>query len=110
MALSTLDKIKKRRAFPVTIGDETVSIRAMSKADIKRLSDLTDAPDEFILGLVLLDDVGNPAFAPNEGESDRAFAERVAAETVDVPHITKKEIYAAVRKVSGYIVEELEKN
>lgn len=137
MALSALDKLKKRRKFPVTIGDETVFISAMSKSDIKRLADVNSvptltkgpdesdeafaervaaeeknhaSPDEFILGLVLLDDAGNPAFTPNEGESDRDFAERVAAETVDVPHITKKEIYAAVRRVSGYIVEELEKN
>jgi hypothetical protein len=108
--MSMLDKLKRRRVFPVQIGDETVFVSAMSKADITRLQNAADAPAELILGLSLVDEKGQPEFTLLEGESDTDFGKRIAELTADVPEITKSEIYAAVRKVSGYVTEELPKN
>lgn len=108
--MSMLDKIKKRRVFPVQIGDETVYVSAMTKADIARLQKSENAVAEFILGLCLVDEKGNPEFTLNEGESDTDFAKRIADLTEDVPEVTKTDLYRAVRKVSGYVTEDLPKN
>lgn len=122
-----LEKLKKRRAFPVASLDG-VYVRLLTQGEKPRANKVfktssalltkhdgeTDgefavrsgsfgenAKTWFVMGLVTCDETGAPAFTQAEGETDDAFAARVEAESVDVDDFVLQEIGSAFAKLSS---------
>lgn len=95
-----LNRIKKRRCYPVEVGGGTVHVRSLTRGELDRMTALEkDAKTDFVLGCVLVSSAGEPEFVPEEGESDVDFAKRIKAAVLDVDTETIAAITEAVGKI-----------
>jgi hypothetical protein len=97
---SVTAKIWKRRCYPVTCGEETYHVCALSIADRRRLDSLEDvlAKSFFALARGLRDANGDEAF-PREGdETDAAYAARFEALN-DIPTDTFNELTSTINRL-----------
>lgn len=82
-----LDRLRKKRGFPVEIDGETYFVRSPTIGELKRLESL-EANDKtgFLMGCALCVDAGGlPEFPKDDGETDPAWASRVLDSLSDVP-------------------------
>ncbi len=95
---SILDRIKKRRCYPVPGLD--VWVRAMTRGELERAAKLPDdLKTDFMLACVLVDEQGQPAISATAGESDEDLCRRVAAHTAETDSQTINEILSAVGRI-----------
>lgn len=103
MAGGIVQKLRKRKCYPVTIGEETIHVRPLTLGELSQLDGLQGARQiaGFYFGCSLVDDSGEPAFKRVEGETLDAFAERVANDLQDIPQDTLHLIRQAIEKASN---------
>jgi hypothetical protein len=97
---SVLDRIKKRRCYPVK-EVEGAFVRSLTRGEANRVEALDgEEKTDFILGVALVDELGNPAFSQSPEETDSAFCQRIKEQTKDVDGATITAIIRAVGKVT----------
>jgi len=96
-----ITRIQKRNKWPVTLGDDTIFIRAMTKGDQRAAREIEDLElrGYFVFGCVLLEDDGSLAFPREPGEAAADFAKRVDAAMQEVPEDFKAAILNALNKI-----------
>lgn len=98
---SVLQRLRKRRAYPVSIGEDTVYVRALTTAEVEALVKLEGSTQiAFTLGCALVNDAGEPEFPRQSGESFEAFANRVLPEFADLPQDVLTVLSQGIDKVS----------
>lgn len=103
-----LNRIKKRRCYPVEVGGGTVHVRSLTRGELDRMAVLEhEAKTDFVLGCVLVSAAGDPAFVLQAGESDVDFAKRVKGEVLDVDTETIAAITEAVGKIGKVTATEV---
>lgn len=111
--MSVVQKLRKRRAYPVAIAGETVMIRSLLNSEFDAIMEFRDENESIgaAIGYGLLNDDESPAFTLATGENAKTFGARVLTE-LDVPLDTRKELSDKILKltVEGPSVEKLEKN
>lgn len=111
--MSVIDRLRKRRKYPVIIDGETINIRALLDSEIDTVSEFQNDDESigFAIGYGVLNDDGTMAFTPHDGESPKQFGGRVLAE-LDMPSDTKAEISEKIMKLSKGPLkpEDLKKN
>jgi len=110
--MSVLDKIKKRRFYPVDLGDgNIVNCRALTIGELRRLEALDkELKTPFVMGVALVDDKGATEFTKTGEESDVQFAERVREAIADVSTETISAISQAIGKIGKVPEVETVKN
>lgn len=110
--VSVIDKLQKRRLYPVTIAGETVHVQALRHKEFARvLGDLQadDAAFGFTIGHGLLNDDGSTVFSQGAEESDKDFGDRVI-DSLNLPTDTRAELTETILRLSkGPTPEGLEK-
>lgn len=98
---SVLQRLRKRRAYPVAIGDDTVYVRALTTAEVDALLTF-EGPTQiaFTLGCALVNDAGEPEFPRQSGESFADFAKRVLPEFADLPQDVLSVLSQGIDRVS----------
>lgn len=111
--MSVIDKLRKRRAYPVTIGDEKVTVRSLLESEIDLLNSISGDAESYgvAIGCGLLEEDGSAAFTRAADEDAKAFGGRVL-KSIDMPTDTKKELGDKIMSltINGPSVEKLEKN
>jgi hypothetical protein len=99
--MSVIDKLRKRRKYPIEIDGETINIRALRDSEIDTVTEFQNDDESigFAIGYGVLNDDGTPAFSPLDGESPKEFGGRVLDE-IDMPSDTKAEISEKIMKLS----------
>lgn len=99
-----LDKLKKRRSYPVTIDGETVNVRSLTIGELQRMESVEgDDKAGFVLGCALLETDGQRSFIQGAEESDAEFGKRVLAASVDIPTDNLSALKDAINKLSNNI-------
>ena len=98
---SVIERLRKRRYYPVQIGAETVHVRALTIPEIKAAAEI-DATDPlaavgYMIGCAVVDESGGPAVPKNDGESNIDYGNRVLT-TLDLPQDTLMELQAGIEK------------
>jgi len=111
--MSVIDKLRKRRAYQVTIGDEKVTVRSLLESEIDLLNTISGDAESYgvAIGCGLLEEDGSAAFVRAADEDAKTFGARVL-KSIDMPTDTKKELGDKIMSltINGPSVEKLEKN
>lgn len=98
---SVLQRLRKRRAYPVAIGEDTVYVRALTTSEVEALLKFEGATQvAFTLGCALVNDAGEPEFPRQSGESFADFANRVLPEFSDLPQDVLSVLSQGIDRVS----------
>lgn len=99
--MSVIDRLRKRRKYPVEIDGDTVHIRALLESELKIASDFRDDDESigYAIGCAVLNDDGSQVFVMESAESSKQFGARVLAE-LDMPSDTKAELTTKILKLS----------
>ncbi len=98
---SVVERLRKRRFYPVTIDGEIVHVRALlesESAEVKPFRD-QDASFGFVIGCGLLNDDKSQAFARLTDEDAKTFGERVLVD-LNLPNDTRIELAVAILKLA----------
>jgi len=98
---SLVERIQRRRFYPVPVAGETFHVRALSIADRRRMDAIEDILDKsfFALGRGLCNGDGSEAFPRRPEEGDLDYARRMANELAEIPTDTFSELCAAINKI-----------
>lgn len=111
--MSVIDRIRKRRFYPVQIGGEAIHIRAMLDSELNIVSQFKNEDESigYAIGCALLNDDQSQAIAATPDETPKQFGARVLKE-LDLPSDTKAEIVAKIMRLSQGPLkdDELKKN
>lgn len=80
MALSVIDRIRKRAFYPLTlVNGEKIHLRALTGHQLQTVRSFSEKESSigYAIGCSLLEDSGDPVFVPTDEESPEAFGERV---------------------------------
>lgn len=100
--MSVIDKLRKRRCYPVEIDGETLHVTALTTRVIAALSEVDDNgiwSSGVVLGFGLLNDDETPVFQQRESESFVDFGNRVIDE-LDAPLPIVTQLVEAIKKVT----------
>jgi hypothetical protein len=97
---SVVDRIRRRRKYPVKLGDDTVFVRSMTIAENKAVEPFSAEIESlgYAIGVCLLNDDGSQVFAIGKDETANAFGARVLAE-LDIPDDARNIITEAIMKL-----------
>ena len=97
-----LDRLRKKRGFPVTIGDETFHVRSLTIGELKRLKTVADDDKTgFMVGCTLCaDEGGKQAIPPLDEETDADWSKRVVDALADVPSETIRSLSEGIAALS----------
>lgn len=100
--MSVIDRLRKRRFYPVTIDGEQVHIRALLDSELKTAMEFKDDDESvgFAIGCSLLNEDRTPVFSQLTNETPKQFGARVLAEA-DLPSDTKAELRDKIVKLSN---------
>ena len=83
---NSLSRLRKKRAYPVTIDGEGYHVRSLTIGELRRLDALdADSKTGFVVGCALCDENGAAELPRIEGETDSVYSARVLVELDDVP-------------------------
>lgn len=108
-----LDKCKKRRCYPVDLGDgDKIFVRALTNDEIDRVQAIdTDIAIPLIIGLGLVDESRSQVLPLVSPETENEWAIRLRTELKDMPADTTNQLVESIRRVSrAQPVEEIAKN
>ncbi len=116
--MSVLDKLAKRRFYPVSIGDQEVHVRSLTIREIKRLDAVDyDARTGLVLGFALLEPDGSPVFVQRksadgiDAETDSEFSDRVIEQLSETPMDNLAAVSQAVQRLGQPVdSDKLKKN
>lgn len=96
-----LNRLKRKRGFPVVIDDETYYVRSPTIGELRRLDAIpTDLKTGFLVGCTLCcGQDGSQESPQQDGESDEQWASRVMAELSDVPTETIRALSQGVASI-----------
>ncbi len=106
-----IERIQKRKKWPVKLGEDTIYIRALVKREQREAQEVSDPilRGYFIFGCILLEDDGSMTFTRAAGESPTDFAARVGEVMDSVPEDSQAAIANALTKAQT-VPESLAKN
>lgn len=98
---NVLDRLKKKRGYPITIDGETYHARSLTLGELRRLEAIPhDQKTGFVVGCALCQDVdGQPEFPRNPDETDLDWATRIMGEVDDIPTETLRSISQGVADI-----------
>jgi len=98
---AVLERLRKKRGYPVTIDGETFYVRSLTIGELRRLDSLdAEAKTGFVVACALCADANGGQELPQaEGESDATWALRVLTELADVPTETIRALSDGVAKI-----------
>jgi hypothetical protein len=111
--MSMIERLKKRRCYPVPIGEDKVYCRALTIGELKTIDTLsTELGLAFAIGCALVDDAGQPAIARQPTETHEAFAKRALECLTDVTADSLNAIQQAIKKLNDAPppIDDLKKN
>jgi hypothetical protein len=95
-----LNRLKKKRGFPVVIDGETYYVRSPTIGELRRLDVIpADLKTGFLVGCALCADAGGEPEIPKTEDSDEAWAKRVLDELQDVPTETIRALSEGVAAI-----------
>lgn len=98
--ITVLDRLRKRRCYPVPEAGEGIFVRSLTRGELIRLGALEgDDKTDFVIGCVLVTQAGEPVFPKHSDETDAEFCARVKAAFLDVDTETVAQISAAVGRI-----------
>lgn len=97
-----IERLRKRRAYPVSLEGEEVLIRALLTSEAAELMAIKDDAESFgfALGCALVNDDRSPVFTRQPNESPIEFGSRVLAE-IDLPTDTRAELTEKILALSN---------
>ena len=100
--MSVIQRLQKRRFYPVTIDGETVHIRAMLQSEQREVLAVKDDTESvgFVIGVGLVNEDRTPVFVRSSGESVVDFGKRVLDE-LDWPTDTRSELVDKILRLSN---------
>tara|TARA_R110000868_G_scaffold25944_1_gene100510 strand:- start:2169 stop:2504 length:336 start_codon:yes stop_codon:yes gene_type:complete len=111
--MSVIDRLRKRRFYPVTIDGEVIHIRALLDSELKTVSAFQNEDESigFAIGCSLINEDKSDVFTIAADESAKQFGARVLAE-INLPSDTKAELTSKILKLSNGppSAEDLKKN
>jgi hypothetical protein len=98
---SVTEKIQKRRFYPVTIGDETFHVAALSVADRRRMDGIDGVIEKSFYGIgrAMRDADGMECFPKEGDETDTAYAQRIESLFPEIPTDTFNEQSESINKL-----------
>lgn len=102
MALSVVEKLRRRRRYPVEIDGETVHVRAVTDSEKRTVMPFRDEEESFgyLIGKCLLNDDGSAVCEQQSDEDAKAFGARVLAE-LDLPTDTQAQLATTILKLAA---------
>ena len=111
--MSVIERLRKRRFYPIDLDGQTIHIRAMLDSELKAVAEFRDDDESvgFAIGCALLNEDKSAAFVRAADETSKQFGARVLEE-LDLPSDTKAEITGKILKLSNGPLkdDELKKN
>lgn len=98
---SVVERLRKRRFYPVPIDGQEVHVRALLESECTELKPFgnEDSSFGFVIGCGLLNEDKAPVFTRLPDEDPEAFGERVLAE-MDLPNDTRAELTMAILRLA----------
>lgn len=110
---SIIDRLKKRRCYPIPIGDDRIHLRALTIDELKTVDTLPpELAVPFAIGSALVTDAGQSELPRLPEEPSQAYAERIVDSLKDTPLDTINAIRDGIKKLNSEPppVEDLVKN
>lgn len=100
--MSVIQRVQKRRKYPITVDGDTIYLRTLSYEDAELIDTITEPVDKlfYAVGQAMIEDSGEPAFPPIAGETPSEFAARAKAALKGMGQDTLKEISEAITKIT----------
>ncbi len=111
-AITNLDRIRKRRHYPMPFDGGEVHVRALTHSEIRIVRKFSDEDESagFVIGCALLNEDGSEKFIRGQDEDPKAFGERVMNE-IDLPSDTSADLVKMITRLSqGSPVDVIAKN
>jgi len=110
--VSVIERLRKRRSYPVEIDGETIKIRALLESELKAVAEFRDDDESigYAIGCAILNEDGSQLFTLDM-ETPKEFGARVLL-CLDLPSDTKAELTTKILKLSQGPLkpEDLKKN
>lgn len=103
MALSVVDRIRKRAFYPLTlVNGETIHLRALTNQQLQLARSFSEkeASVGFAIGCSLLEDNGDAVFVCEHDESPEQYGERVLA-ALDLVRDVQQQIVAKIFEITN---------
>ena len=98
---SVLQRLRKRNAHPVKIGDEEILVRALTLSEARAADKLPENERVlFAIGTGLLNDAKEPEYPRLSGESDLEFAKRIEPNLEELGLDVLAAVYQSIEKAS----------
>ena len=98
----TIERLRKRRCYPIEIDGETINVRALLTSEQTELMKIKDHDESFgyAIGCALVNDDRSPVFMQTADETAVDFGARVLAE-IDLPTDTRAELTDLILKLTA---------
>ncbi len=95
------ERLRKRRCYPLPIGDETLHVRAMTFAEIEVMESIggNKVSEGYVIGKCLVEPDGTPCFEQGKDEKNEDFGKRVLVDS-EMPTDTAAELLEMVMKLT----------
>lgn len=103
MALSVVDRIRKRAFYPLTlVNGEKIHLRALTGRQLQTARSFSEKESSigYAIGCSLLEDNGDPVFVPEDAESPEAFGERVMS-AIELGRDVQQQIVAKIFEITN---------
>lgn len=103
MALSVVDRIRKRAFYPLTlVNGEKIHLRALTNQQLQLARSFSEKESSvgFAIGCSLLEDNGDAVFVCEHSESPESFGERVLA-ALDLVRDVQQQIVAKIFEITN---------
>ncbi len=99
---SVVERLRKRRCFPLVIDGETVHIRSLTESEKRIVMDFKDCEQSFgyAIGMGLVNDDRTQVFMMSPDETAIQFGERVLVEA-DLPTDTRTQLATSILKLTN---------
>lgn len=99
--MSVIDRLRKRRFYPVTIDGEVIHIRALLCSELTVVETFKNEDESigFVIGCAVVNEDGSAAFKREPDEPAKVFGAGVLAQ-IDLPTDTKAELTSKILKLS----------
>ena len=103
MALSVVDRIRKRAFYPLTlVNGEKIHLRALTNQQLQLARSFSEKESSigYAIGCSLLEDSSDPVFVPEDAESPEAFGERVMS-ALELGRDVQQQIVAKIFEITN---------
>lgn len=99
---SIIERLRRRRNYPIDIAGENIFIRSLTKFERDACEGFRDdeASIGYAIGIALVSEHGAPVIEMRDGETAQDFGSRVLTE-LQLPDDTRSQLIAAILKLSN---------